>query len=229
MKILTIVVLQTQKGYSSRLDRNYAKMEKRDEIHKFSCFDIVFATLDCVIKAAAELFDMLEGEVLNKDLHQEASILTEAYPGKKLPAPLCHLHLMLNQFRKLKDKIEGPNLPVKLVNMRKMQLGGSSNGKEGLAASLAELTKRLPYFLQIEEDVQKYENPILNLIIAINSFQTNDMVKLLNFRNNFEAVLGVLTDESQVLAKFEGFPTKKLKTLRTAATLYFKLDRYSAP
>ncbi|EEF34344.1 conserved hypothetical protein [Ricinus communis] len=61
--------------------------------------------------------------------------------------------------------MEGPNLPIKSVNMRKMQLGGSNDGKEGLAASLAELTKR------------------------------------------------VLTGESQVLVKFEGFPTKKVETL----------------
>ncbi|KDP39350.1 hypothetical protein JCGZ_01107 [Jatropha curcas] len=131
---------------------------------------------------------------------------------------------MPSLFRKLKDKMEGSNLPVKSANKRKTQLGGSSGGKEGFAASLAELTKRSTYFQQIEEDIQKYAKPILELKVAINSFQTNDMVKLLKFRNNVESILAVLIDESQVLVKFEGFPTKKLETLRTAATLYSKLD-----
>ncbi|XP_048235290.1 uncharacterized protein At4g04980 isoform X3 [Ricinus communis] len=168
-----------------------------------------------------------------------ASVPLKNYPGPPLPPPpgpgkflpkkkaitkLNRSTQMLNLFRKLKDKMEGSSLAIKSANMRKLQLGGSTGGKAGLAATLAELTKRSPYVQQIEEDVQKYKKPILELIVAINSFQTNDMVKLLKFRNNLESVLGVLTDESQVLAKFEGFPSKKLESLRAAATLYSKLD-----
>ncbi|XP_022733787.1 uncharacterized protein At4g04980-like isoform X2 [Durio zibethinus] len=48
------------------------------------------------------------------------------------------------------------------------------------------------------------------------------MFKLIKFRQDAEAFLEVLTDESQVLAKFEDFPTKKLETIRTAAALYSK-------
>ncbi|KAJ9182458.1 hypothetical protein P3X46_006453 [Hevea brasiliensis] len=131
---------------------------------------------------------------------------------------------MPNLFQKLKNKMEGSNLTIKSSNVRKTQLGGSSGGREGLSATIAEMTKRSTYFLQIQEDIQKHAKSILELKVAINSFQTNDMVKLLKFRNSFESILGVLTDESQVLAKFEGFPTKKLETLRTAAALYSKLE-----
>ncbi|XP_050217035.1 uncharacterized protein At4g04980-like isoform X2 [Mercurialis annua] len=211
----------------------YDKIGKMDSTAKEQLVDAVFATLDCVIKAVVEMFNIPQGKALNKDLHQEKKV-----PGPPMPPPpgakiltqrksngkLKKSVQMLNLFRKLKDKMEGANLPVQSSITRNVQLGGSSGGKEGLAASLAELTKRSPYFQQLEEDAQKYEKPILDLKIAIDSFQTNNMRKLLDFRNYFESVLEVLTDESQVLAKFEGFPTKKLETLRTAASLYSKLD-----
>ncbi|KAF2299956.1 hypothetical protein GH714_006411 [Hevea brasiliensis] len=299
---------------------------------------VVFATLDSVIKAAAELFDRLEDEGLNEDHSQQASKSTDTLKQKNetveklkpqskeevraantgiiechlqtskntkvplpnvnendhekqqdttgetdipksappLPAPLSKELLqspppppvmptkgsmptamplkkgpgppppppfagksllqrkpitklkrstqMPNLFQKLKNKMEGSNHTIKSSNVRKTQLGGSSGGREGLSATIAEMTKRSTYFLQIQEDIQKHAKSILELKVAINSFQTNDMVKLLKFRNSFEFILGVLTDESQVLAKFEGFPTKKLETLRTAAALYSKLE-----
>jgi len=49
---------------------------------------------------------------------------------------------MPNLFRDLRSKMEGSSLTVKTTNVRKVQLGGSKGGKEGLAASLAEMTKR---------------------------------------------------------------------------------------
>lgn len=49
---------------------------------------------------------------------------------------------MPNLFRDLKGKMEGSSLAVSLTKVRKVQLGGFKGGKEGLAASLAELTKR---------------------------------------------------------------------------------------
>ncbi|KAJ8774098.1 hypothetical protein K2173_009529 [Erythroxylum novogranatense] len=127
-------------------------------------------------------------------------------------------------FQALKGVMEESSRAVKSTDRRKMQLGGSPGGKEGLSASLAELTKRSTYFHQIEGDAHKYGKQIGELKVAINSFNTNDMVKLLKFQNNVESVLEVLTDESQVLAKFEGFPTKKLETLRVAAALHSKLE-----
>lgn len=131
---------------------------------------------------------------------------------------------MPNLFRDLRSKMEGSSLTVKTTNVRKVQLGGSKGGKEGLAASLAEMTKRSTYFQQVEEDIKKYSKSIIELKAHINSFQTKDMIKLLKFQSNVESILQFLTDESQVLAKFEGFPSKKLETLRTAAALYSKFD-----
>ncbi|XP_011045629.1 PREDICTED: uncharacterized protein At4g04980-like isoform X1 [Populus euphratica] len=131
---------------------------------------------------------------------------------------------MPNLFRDLRSKMEGSSLTVKTTNVRKVHLGGSKGGKEGLAASLAEMTKRSTYFQQVEEDIKKYSKSIIELKADINSFQTKDMIKLLKFQSNVESTLQFLTDESQVLAKFEGFPSKKLETLRTAAALYSKFD-----
>ncbi|KAK6255204.1 hypothetical protein QQP08_014436 [Theobroma cacao] len=141
---------------------------------------------------------------------------------KRATGKLKRSSQMGNLFRDLKTKMEGSSLQVKPSSRTKKQLGGSAGGKEGLAASLAELTKRSPYFQQIEEDAQKHAKTILALKIAINSLQTKDMIKLIKFRENVEAFLENLTDESQVLAKFQDFPTKKLETIRTAAALYSK-------
>ncbi|KAH9290154.1 hypothetical protein KI387_034271, partial [Taxus chinensis] len=59
---------------------------------------------------------------------------------------------------------------------------------------------------------------------AIESFQTRHMDELLKFHCYVELHLEHLSDESQVLARFEGFPTKKLETVRSAAALYSKLS-----
>ncbi|KAJ6751326.1 hypothetical protein OIU85_001821 [Salix viminalis] len=131
---------------------------------------------------------------------------------------------MPNLFRDIRSMMEGSSLTVKASSVRKVQLGGSTGGKAGLAASLAEMTKRSTFFQQVEEDIKKYSKSIMELKADINSFQTKDMIKLLKFQSNVESILQFLTDESQVLAKFEGFPSKKLETLRTAAALYSKFD-----
>ncbi|KAK4361084.1 hypothetical protein RND71_020036 [Anisodus tanguticus] len=59
---------------------------------------------------------------------------------------------------------------------------------------------------------------------AIASFQNSDMSELIKFHKTVESNLEKLTDESQVLARFEEFPTKKLEALRMAAALHTKLD-----
>ncbi|KAK6914285.1 hypothetical protein RJ641_021606 [Dillenia turbinata] len=74
------------------------------------------------------------------------------------------------------------------------------------------------------EDVQKHGKSITILQDTINSFQSKDMGNLLKFQKNVESQLENLTDENQVLARFEAFPIKKLESLRTAAGLYSKLD-----
>ncbi|KAB2039684.1 hypothetical protein ES319_D02G027700v1 [Gossypium barbadense] len=130
--------------------------------------------------------------------------------------------IMSSLFRELKTKLEGSRLQIKLSSRTKKQFGGSAGGKEGLAAFLRELTKRSPFFQQIEEDAQNHAKTILELKAAINSFQTKDMSELIKFQQHMEAILEVLTDENQVLAKFEDFPIKKLETIRAAAALYSK-------
>lgn len=131
---------------------------------------------------------------------------------------------MGNLYRVLKGKVEGSSLQGQSSNGRKGLAGSSAGGKQGMADALAEMTKRSAYFQQIEEDVQKHAKSIMELKAAISSFQTKDMNEMLKFHKHVESCLEELTDESQVLARFEGFPTKKLEALRMAAALYLKLD-----
>ncbi|CBI38446.3 unnamed protein product, partial [Vitis vinifera] len=131
---------------------------------------------------------------------------------------------MGNLYRVLKGKVEGSSLQGQSSNGRKGLAGSSAGGKQGMADALAEMTKRSAYFQQIEEDVQKHAKSIMELKAAIGSFQTKDMNEMLKFHKHVESCLEELTDESQVLARFEGFPTKKLEALRMAAALYLKLD-----
>ncbi|GAU40315.1 hypothetical protein TSUD_64800 [Trifolium subterraneum] len=84
--------------------------------------------------------------------------------------------------------------------------------------------KRSSYFIQIEEDVQKYTKQIIELQSKITNFKTNNMTELSKFHRDVESILENLTDESQVLSRFEGFPTKKLEAIRMAAALYNKLN-----
>ncbi|KAF7840247.1 uncharacterized protein G2W53_002545 [Senna tora] len=130
-------------------------------------------------------------------------------------------------YRNLKGKVEGNSLNGKSSGGRKGGVGGgggSSGGKQGMADALAEMTKRSSYFLQIEEDVQKYTNQITVLSRSITTFKSNEMTDLVKFHREVESVLENLTDESQVLSRFEGFPTKKLEAIRTAAALFNKLN-----
>ncbi|OIV94342.1 hypothetical protein TanjilG_21682 [Lupinus angustifolius] len=131
-----------------------------------------------------------------------------------------------NLYRTLRGKVEGSSLNGKSSAGRKCAIGGASSGggKQGMADALAEITKRSSYFQQIEEDVQKYTKEILDLRSTITDFKTKDMTELSNFHKDVETMLENLTDESQVLSRFEGFPTKKLEAVRMAAALYNKLD-----
>ncbi|XP_068466950.1 uncharacterized protein At4g04980-like isoform X2 [Phaseolus vulgaris] len=129
-----------------------------------------------------------------------------------------------NLYRSLKGKLEGSSLNGKSSAGKKGGIGGAtSGGKQGMADALAEMTKRSSYFQQIEEDVQNYTKQILELRSTITNFKTKDMTELAKFHKDVELVLENLTDESQVLSRFEGFPTKKLEALRMSAALYNKL------
>ncbi|XP_028801066.1 uncharacterized protein At4g04980-like [Neltuma alba] len=138
----------------------------------------------------------------------------------KRSAHLGHL------YRNLKGKLEGSNLNGKSGGGRKNSIGGrgSAGGKQGMADALAEMTKRSSYFQQIEEDVQNYAKDITRLGPSITNFKTKDMTELIKFHREVEYVLEKLTDESQVLSRFESFPTRKLEAIRMAAALYNKLN-----
>ncbi|XP_028775516.1 uncharacterized protein At4g04980-like [Neltuma alba] len=130
-----------------------------------------------------------------------------------------------NLYRTLKGKVEGSSLNAKSCGERRSPIGQSTaaGGKQGMAQALAEMTRRSSYFQQIEEDVKKYSKQITEMRSSISNFKTNDMTELVNFHKVIESVLENLTDESQVLSRFEGFPTKKLEAIRMAAALYNKL------
>lgn len=130
---------------------------------------------------------------------------------------------MGNLYRVLKVKVEGSSLERKSHGGRKSSVGTVSGGKEGMADALAEMVRRSSYFQQIEEDVQRHAKSIIELTSAIIDFKSKDMVELLEFHQRVESILENLVDETQVLSRFEGFPTKKLETLRTAAALYTRL------
>ncbi|XP_075488989.1 uncharacterized protein LOC142527888 [Primulina tabacum] len=142
---------------------------------------------------------------------------------KKAMTKLKRSSQMGNLYRLLKGKVEGSSLDGKSSG-RKGKVGAASGEKKGMADALAEMTKRSAYFQQIEEDVKNYEKTIKEVKSAINSFQTSDMTELLKFHKHVESHLEKLTDETQVLARFEDFPSKKLEALRIAAALYSKLD-----
>ncbi|KAI3456296.1 hypothetical protein Pfo_012959 [Paulownia fortunei] len=142
---------------------------------------------------------------------------------KKAATKLKRSSQMGNLYRLLKGKVEGSSLDGKSSG-RKGKLGAASGGKQGMADALAEMTKRSAYFQQIEEDVKNYAGAIKEVKTAISSFQTSDMTELLKFHKYVESHLEKLTDETQVLARFEDFPCKKLEALRMAAALYSKLD-----
>ncbi|CAI9279718.1 unnamed protein product [Lactuca saligna] len=127
----------------------------------------------------------------------------------------------------LKGKIEGSSLDAKSLKRSSSKVGAGSSGgsgKQGMADALAEMTKRSSYFIQIEEDVKNYANSIKEMKAALSSFQTTNMAELIKFHTYVESHMEKLTDETQVLARFEDFPSKKLEGLRMAAALYAKLD-----
>ncbi|RZC46465.1 hypothetical protein C5167_039415 [Papaver somniferum] len=149
--------------------------------------------------------------------------VSKALRPKKANTKLKRSTNMGNLYRLLKGKVEGSSLDGKLSNGKK-NIGSSGGSKQSMADALAEMTKRSAYFQQIEEDVEKHAKTINEMKAALSSFQTKDMSELLKFHQYIELHLEDLTDESQVLARFEGFPTKKLEILRTASALYSKLN-----
>ncbi|XP_042470916.1 uncharacterized protein At4g04980-like [Zingiber officinale] len=151
---------------------------------------------------------------------------TKAIRAKRNDARLKRSTQMGKLYRALKGKVEGSSLDGKALQGRKNQVGNSSGGNkaQGMADALAEMTKRSSYFRQIEEDVEKHSASILKMISSLNSFKTKDMKELSKFHQKIEQVLEKLTDETQVLSRFEGFPLKKLENIRVAASLHMRLE-----
>ncbi|OAO99450.1 hypothetical protein AXX17_AT4G05220 [Arabidopsis thaliana] len=148
---------------------------------------------------------------------------------KKATSKLRRSAQIANLYWALKGKLEGRGVEGKTKKASKGQNSVAEKSpvkgaRSGMADALAEMTKRSSYFQQIEEDVQKYATSIEELKSSIHSFQTKDMKELLEFHSKVESILEKLTDETQVLARFEGFPEKKLEVIRTAGALYKKLD-----
>ncbi|CAN1810748.1 Uncharacterized protein At4g04980 [Linum perenne] len=109
---------------------------------------------------------------------------------------------MGNLYRVLKGRVEG-GTQIRSQNGRGSPNSNNAGGKLGMADALAEITRRSAYFRQIEEDAQTYAEEITRLKRELSSFKTKDMV----------------------LARFEGFPQKKLEAIRSAAALFCKLKR----
>eukprot|EP01018_Ginkgo_biloba_P022435 Gb_27159 [translate_table: standard] len=150
--------------------------------------------------------------------------VSKALRPKKSNTKLKRSSQIGNLYRILKGKLEGVGRTSEPSQGRRKLIGGSSTSTQGMAEALAEITRRSSYFRQIEEDAQRYKSPILEMKSAIESFETEKMDELLKFHQYVELHLEDLTDETQVLARFEGFPTKKLEVIRAAATLYSKLS-----
>ncbi|XP_062103159.1 uncharacterized protein At4g04980-like [Humulus lupulus] len=148
---------------------------------------------------------------------------SKALRPKKAATKLKRSSHMGSLYRTLKGKVEGSSLSGKQQGKKSKVGGGPAGGKQGMADALAEMTKRSAYFQQIE-DVQKHSKSIMEIKAAINSFQSKDMSELIKFHKYVEQHLEKLTDETQVLARFEGFPSKKLESLRSAAALHLKLE-----
>ncbi|CAI6004633.1 unnamed protein product [Closterium sp. NIES-65] len=86
---------------------------------------------------------------------------------------------------------------------------------------------RSAYFQQIEADVVKHADAIWQAKADLEAFQTTDFEELVAFRAKIESLLQDLTDETQVLQRFEGFPSSKLELLRASASLHSRLSALS--
>ncbi|KAK3155547.1 hypothetical protein QOZ80_2BG0204590 [Eleusine coracana subsp. coracana] len=148
--------------------------------------------------------------------------------AKRAASKLKRSAQMGSLYRHLRDRVEGSGVTRggKRLHGKKAKAPAGTKGDagQGMADALAEMTKRSAYFRQIEEDAEKHATTILELKDAIGSFQSKDMAELVKFHQHVEQQLVCLTDETQVLARFEGFPSKKLESLRMAAALYSKLE-----
>ncbi|TVU27809.1 hypothetical protein EJB05_19310 [Eragrostis curvula] len=148
--------------------------------------------------------------------------------AKRAASKLKRSTQMGSLYRHLRDRVEGSDCThggkKRQGKKAKAPAGTKGDAGQGMADALAEMTKRSAYFRQIEEDAENHAATILELKDDIDSFQSKDMAEVARFHQHVEQQLVCLTDETQVLSRFEGFPSKKLESLRMAAALYSKLD-----
>lgn len=140
----------------------------------------------------------------------------------KLKRSVTISRLYMGMKRKVDGAAHAQSTPADVAIQRRMV--GVPGTRDGMAEALAEITRRSSYFRKIEDDVQKHATSIMEVKSGLESFETRDMQKLLRFHESIEARLEHLTDESQVLARFDGFPIKKLETVRAAASLYMRMS-----
>ncbi|CAN0896849.1 Uncharacterized protein At4g04980 [Linum grandiflorum] len=135
--------------------------------------------------------------------------------------------LMVYVYQVLRKKEQGSDAKSKTTQGKKSQIGKTAAAKQGMAEAIEEITRKSAYYQKIEEDARKYAAMVLEMKAAISAFEAKDMEELLKFLGYVEGNLEKLSDESQVLARFEDFPEKKLEALRGAGALYSKLKGMS--
>ncbi|CAI0549814.1 unnamed protein product, partial [Linum tenue] len=137
--------------------------------------------------------------------------------------------LMVYVYQVLRKKEEGHVGPKsnKTVQGKRSKIGSNAGAKQGMADAIQEITKKSTYYQQIEADAKKYAPLVMEIKAAISVFETKNMEELVKFLSYVEKNLENLSDETQVLARFEEFPIKKLEALRGAGALYLKLKAMS--
>ncbi|XP_078178332.1 uncharacterized protein At4g04980-like [Carex rostrata] len=134
---------------------------------------------------------------------------------------------MANLYRLLRNKLESNGSVAKNSAAKNSTSRQNSKGNTGgIGDALAEKAKRSQYFQKIEEDCIKYKSSILEIQTALVAFRTTNMTELLKFHQYVEDHLKNLSDERQVLLRFEAFPFEKLETLRMAAKTYHQLEEF---
>ncbi|MCO5592373.1 hypothetical protein L7F22_046375 [Adiantum nelumboides] len=75
---------------------------------------------------------------------------------------------------------------------------GAVGTHDGMAEALAKISRRSSYFKKIEDDVQRHAALFSKIKAGLESFERQEMQKLLRFSENIEEQLEQLTDESRI-------------------------------
>ena len=126
--------------------------------------------------------------------------------------------------RRLSTRLEGS--PLRGGPKAKSAAPGSAGKSKGgeMGDTLGELSAKSPYFLKIAEDTEKYKHDVTVLLQKFRAFTAQNSAQMRAMREEVEALLEKLVDESKVLANFEGWPASKLDTLREATAMDRKFE-----